>query len=214
MNQLRHLLIAIVTILGVAIVPAATAKPVLNQEYKLVDPPQPQPATVVGVEVLEFFNYACSHCYEFEPNLKTWLKIKPKNAVFRYVPAVFNERMIPFAKIYYTLEEMDLIAAMHDKVYAAIHQKQLNLAERTTLLKWVAEQAVDAKKFEATYDSFSVNNKASRAMQMTRSYRLPGTPYLVIGGRYLTGPSMIVGASGGVNHNRLMQVLNELIEMR
>ena len=135
MNQLRHLLIAIVTILGVAIVPAATAKPVLNQEYKLVDPPQPQPATVVGVEVLEFFNYACSHCYEFEPNLKAWLKIKPKKAVFRYVPAVFNERMIPFAKIYYTLEEMDLIAAMHDKVYAAIHQKQLNLAERTTLLK-------------------------------------------------------------------------------
>ncbi len=214
MKQLRHLLIAIVTILGVAIVPAVAAKPVLDQEYKLVDPPQPQPATVAGVEVLEFFNYACSHCYEFEPNLKTWLKNKPKNAAFRYVPAVFNERMIPLAKIYYALEEMDLIAEMHDKVYVAIHQKQLNLAERTTLLKWVAEQAIDTKKFEATYDSFSVNNKASRAMQMTRNYRIPGTPYLVIGGRYLTGPSMIVGASGGVDHNRLMQVLNELIEMR
>ena len=213
MKQLRPVLLALLTILGLVLASAVAAKPVLDKEYKLIDPAQPQPATVKGVEVLEFFNYACPHCYEFEPNLKSWLKTKPKKAEFRYVPAVFNERMIPLAKIYYALEELGLLEKLHDKVYYAIHQQQLNLIERAILLKWMGEQGVDSKKFEATYDSFSVNNKVQRAAQMTRNYHVPGTPYLIIGGRYLTGPSMIVGADGNVDHERLKQVLNELIDI-
>ncbi len=214
MKQIRHTLLAALTILGIVLAASVAAKPVLDKEYKLVDPPQTQPATVNGVEVLEFFNYACSHCYEFEPHLKIWLKNKPKNVEFHYVPAVFNERMIPLAKIYYTLEEMALLEKLHDKVYFAIHQQQLNLTDRAILLKWLGEQAVDTKKFEAAFDSFSVNNKVQRASLMTRNYHIPGTPYVIIGGRYLTGPSMSVGADGGVDHNRLMQILNELVEMR
>jgi len=213
MKQLRALVLAALTIVGFALVSAAAAKPVLDKEYKLIDPAQPQPATVKGVEVLEFFNYACPHCYEFEPNLKAWLKNKPKNTDFRYVPAVFNERMFPLAKLYYALEEMGLLEKLHEKVYFAIHQQQFNLLDRAVLLKWIGEQGVDVKKFEATFDSFSVNNKAQRAAQMSRNYHIPGTPYLIVGGRYLTGPSMSVGADGTVDHNRLMQILNELIDM-
>jgi thiol:disulfide interchange protein DsbA len=213
MKQLRTLVLAALTIFGFALASAAIAKPVLDKEYKLIDPAQPQPATVKGVEVLEFFNYACPHCYEFEPNLKAWLKNKPKNTDFRYVPAVFNERMFPLAKLYYALEEMGLLEKLHEKVYFAIHQQQFNLLDRAVLLKWIGEQGVDVKKFEATFDSFSVNNKAQRAAQMSRNYHIPGTPYLIVGGRYLTGPSMSVGADGTVDHNRLMQILNELIDM-
>ncbi len=213
MKQIRPLMLVALTILGIMLASAVAAKPVPDKEYKLIDPPQTPPASVKGVEVLEFFNYACPHCYEFEPNLKTWLKNKPKKAEFRYVPAVFNERMIPLAKIYYALEEMALLDKLHDKVYYAIHQQQLNLTEREVLLKWMGEQGVDTKKFESTFDSFSVNNKVQRAAQMTRSYHIPGTPYLIIGGRYMTGPSMTVGANGNVDQVRLMQVLNELIDM-
>jgi thiol:disulfide interchange protein DsbA len=213
MKKLRHPLFAAFTALTLAFASAVAAKPVLDKEYKLIDPAQPQPPAVKGVEVLEFFNYACPHCYEFEPTLRAWLKNKPKSVEFRYVPAVFNERMIPLAKIYYTIEELGLLDKLHDKVYYAIHQQQLNLLDRATLLKWVGEQGVETKKFEAAFDSFSVNNKVQRAAQMTRNYRIPGTPYLVIGGRYLTGPSMTVGANGEVDHTRLTQVLNELIEM-
>ena len=214
MKQLRLTLLVALTIMGFVFASAVVAKPVLDKEYKLIDPAQPQPATVKGVEVLEFFNYACPHCYDFEPHLKTWLKNRPKNVEFRYVPAVFNERMIPLAKIYYTLEEMALLDSLHEKVYGAIHQKQLNLTDREVMLKWMGEQGVDTKKFEAVFDSFSVNNKVQRATLMTRNYHIPGTPYLIIGGRYMTGPSMSVGADGNVDHNRLTQVLNELIDMR
>jgi protein dithiol oxidoreductase (disulfide-forming) len=187
------------------------AKPVLDTEYKLLNPAQS--TTGKGVEVLEFFNYACSHCYEFEPLLKSWLKNKPKEAEFRYVPAVFNEKMLPLAKLHYALDEMGLLDKLHEKIYFAIHQHGQNLMERAVMVKWLAEQAVDVKKFESVFDSFGVDSKAKRAAQMTRNYRIPGTPYLIVGGRYLTGPSMTLKGGEGVDAARFVQVLNELIDM-
>ena len=187
------------------------AKPVLDAEYKVLNPAQPTAGK--GVEVLEFFNYACSHCYEFEPLLKSWLKTKPKDAEFRYVPAVFNEKMLPLAKLHYALEEMGLLDKLHEKIYFAIHQHGQNMTERAGMVKWLAEQAVDVKKFEAVFDSFGVDSKAKRAAQMTRNYRIPGTPYMIVAGKYLTGPSMTLKATEGVDQARFIQVLNELIEM-
>jgi protein dithiol oxidoreductase (disulfide-forming) len=214
MKRSYSLLLALLTVwMAMFVVSPASAKLVLDKDYKLVEPAQPQPATVKGVEVLEFFNYACSHCYDFQPHLKTWLKNKPKNADFRYVHAVFNEGMIPLAKIHYALEEMKLLDTYHDKVYDAIHAKQLNLADRAILMKWVGDQGIDAKKFEATFDSFSVNNKVQRAAKMTRDYRIGGTPYLVVGGRYLLGQSAAIGPNGSLDDNRFNQILNELIDM-
>lgn len=187
------------------------AKPVLDAEYKVLNPPQPSSAK--GVEVLEFFNYACSHCYEFEPLLKSWLKNRPKDAEFRYVPAVFNEKMLPLAKLHYALEEMGLLDKLHEKIYFSIHQHGQNLVDRAAMLKWLVEQGVEAKKFELVFDSFGVDSKAKRAAQMTRNYRIPGTPYLIVNGKYLTGPSMTLKSGEGVDQTRFVQVLNELVDM-
>lgn len=211
MNRFHTALIVASALLGPAFAPAGLAVPTPDVEYKLINPPQP--AAGKGVEVLEFFNYACSHCYDFESLLKSWLKTKPKNVEFRYVPAVFNERMLPLAKTYYALEELGLLDTMHERVYEAIHEKQVNLSDRGVMIKWIAEQGADAKKFEAVYDSFSVDSKAQRARQLTRSYRVTATPYLAVAGKYLTAPSLTLRADGNVDPNRFFQVLNDLVNM-
>jgi len=211
MKRFHTALIVASAFLGLASAPAGFAAPTLDVEYKLINPPQPGAGK--GVEVHEFFNYACSHCYAFEPLLRLWLKTKPKDVEFRYVPAVFNERMLPLAKTYYTLEEMGLLDRMHEKVYEAIHEKRVNLADRAVMIKWITEQGVDGKKFETTYDSFSVDSKAQRAGQLTRSYRITATPYVAVAGKYLTAPSLTLRADGNVDPNRFFQVLNELVIM-
>lgn len=211
MNRFRSLLVAAVSVLGLAM--PAFAQPTLNVDYRLINPPQ-APASKMGVEVLEFFNYACGHCYDFEPLLKSWLKSKPADAAFRYVPAVFNESMMPLAKLHYSLEEMGLLEKLHERVYTAIHVQNQRLVTREAIVKWVGGQGVDEKKFAATFDSFSVANKAQRAAQLTRNMRVPGTPYVVVGGRYLTGPSMVLRpGGGGVDAKRFVVVLEELIDM-
>jgi thiol:disulfide interchange protein DsbA len=211
MNRLHAALIVASVFLGMAAAPAGLAAPTPDVEYKLINPPQP--AAGKAVEVLEFFNYACPHCYDFEPLLRSWLKTKPKDVEFRYVPAVFNERMLPLAKTYYALEELGMLEKMHERVYEAIHEKRVNLADRAAMFKWIGEQGVDARKFETTYDSFSVDSKAQRAGQLTRSYRITATPYVAVAGKYLTAPSLTLRADGNVDPNRFFQVLNDLVIM-
>jgi thiol:disulfide interchange protein DsbA len=189
----------------------AQGAPVAGKEFKQLNPAQK--VTGNQVEVLEFFSYACSHCDAFEPILNNWLSTKPKDVNFKHVPAVFNKRMIPLAQLYYTLEETDNLGKLHGKVYDAIHRQGKNLSDRETILEWAAAQGVDMKKFEATYDSFSVGTQTQRAMQMTRNYRIPGTPYMVVNGKYLTGPSMVARSDGrGVDVTRFVYVLNTLID--
>jgi thiol:disulfide interchange protein DsbA len=207
---MKRLIAAVLTLI-VSTAVFAQGAPVAGKEFRPIDPPQPVSGS--QVEVLEFFSYACSHCDAFEPVLNSWLSTKPKGVAFKHVPAIFNKRMIPLAQLYYTLEETDNLGKLHAKVYDAIHRQGKNLEDREAIMGWAATQEVDMKKFEATFDSFSVGNKTQRAMQMTRNYRVPGTPYMAVNGKYMTGPSMVVRPDGrGVDATRFVYVLNTLID--
>ena len=207
--------IAFALILGAAgSLQFAAAAPVPDKDYKALS--QVQPTEAPGkVEVLEFFQYGCGHCYDLEPTLKSWVRKKPKDVKFRYVPTVWDESRVPLAKTYYALEALGLVEQFHDKVYDAIHQKQVRLNDRDAMLKWIAQQpGIDARKFEEAYDSFGVNNKVQRAAQMTKAFRISGTPTIAVNGKYLTGPSFAVDeAKGGVDYARLTQTLDDLIGM-
>ena len=81
---------------------------VVGRDYTLINPPQP---TTSGnkIEVLEFFWYGCIHCYHLESPLKAWLKRKPADVEFRYVPAAFNSSWLPLARAFYALEAMVVV---------------------------------------------------------------------------------------------------------
>ena len=69
---MRYALAAFMLLLSAA--PALAQAPIAGVEYKVIAPGQSAPAA--KVEVVEFFNYACPHCYEFEPLLKSWVSKK------------------------------------------------------------------------------------------------------------------------------------------
>jgi len=203
-------LAALLTLLGVG---GALAQPlVVGRDYTLINPPQP---TTSGnkIEVLEFFWYGCIHCYHLESPLKAWLKRKPADVEFRYVPAAFNSSWLPLARAFYALEAMGVAANYHDDIFSAIHrnnQKAL-INDPRAMADWLGGKGLDKQKFLDTYNSFAVNGRAQRTTDVTRSYDIPGTPALVVNGRYLTGPSMMVGSDNNISYERFFQVLDQLI---
>jgi len=175
-----------------------------GHDYTRVSNPQPVP-TGNKVEVLEFFWYRCPHCFQLEPALNTWLKTLPKDAQVRRVPAVFRDDWLPGAKLYYTLEQMNLLGKLHDKVFNAYHVENINLNDPAVLGGWIAKQGIDRKKFEGIYNSFSTQSKATQGARLVTAYAITGVPAFVIDGKYTTSVSMTGSPA------RLFEVLDQLI---
>jgi protein dithiol oxidoreductase (disulfide-forming) len=142
------------------------------------------------IEVIEFFWYSCPHCNAFESTLDAWVKAAPKDLVIRRVPVAFNASFVPQQKLYYALEAMGKLDAVHAKVFRAIHVEKLKLAKDEEIFAWVAAQGVDAAKFKEIYNSFNATNQARRAAQLQGDFGVEGVPSMGVAGRYYTDGTM------------------------
>ncbi len=165
---------------------AQVKKPQAGTDYQLVDPPAPVDAPPGKVEVVEFFWYNCPHCNAFEPALEAWIRKLPKDVVMRRVPVAFQRGAVSQQLLYYALEAMGLVEAVHSKVFAAIHGEKIKLETPEVIADWVARQGVDKAKFLEQFNSFSVATKATRATQLQNAYKIEGVPALGVAGRFYT----------------------------
>ena len=195
----------------------AAAQLVAGKDYRLINPPQPVESGA-RIEVLEFFWYACPHCSSLQAPLNAWLQRKPADVDFRRVPAAFHESWLQLARTYYTLEAMGLVDTLHHDVFKAIHEqrvldpKQL-LRDTKPLFDWVAGKGANRQKFADTYNSFAINGRTRRTLDVTRNYDISGTPAIVVDGKYLTAPSMTLNADNSINYARYFQVMDGVIAL-
>ena len=171
---------------------------------------QPAPVTLPTpdkkIEVVEFFWYECPHCNAFEPQLEAWVKRLPADVAFRQVPVGFTARHQVGQKLFYALEEMGQLQALHRKIFTAIHVQNKRLSTEADITAFVAANGVDGAKFTEAFRSFQVNTKANRARQLSDAYKIDGVPALGINGRYFTS-----GALAG-SHERALAVADYLID--
>jgi len=173
-----------------------------GKDYTLLNPAQP--TNTHKIEVLEFFFYECPHCFHLHNELQGWEKTMPGDVQLTFVPTIFRDSTEPLARTFYALESMGKIKQMDDAIYQAIHIKHAELYDLATIGAFVASNGVDRNKFEANYNSFTVNSKIVNAKQMIRSYGINGTPTLVVEGKYVIS---------GLQPADAIRVLNEVIAM-
>jgi thiol:disulfide interchange protein DsbA len=181
---------------------AAFAAAEMGKDYKLLNPPQPTDNK--NIEVLEFFFYGCSHCFNLHKPLTAWEKSKPKDVVLTFVPTIFRDSMEPMARTMYSLESMGQFDKLHDALYNAWNVDKIELFDEASIGDFVAKHGVDRTKFTDTYNSFSMQSRVSRAKQMVRSYRINGTPTLVVAGKYVIT---------GLQPEDTVRVLKEVIDV-
>jgi thiol:disulfide interchange protein DsbA len=143
------------------------------------------------IEVVEFFSYGCPHCADFESVLQSWMKTLPPDVQFRRVPVMFQERWIPLAKIYYTLEALGEEARLTPEVFAAIHGKGVNLTSDKLFFDWAASKGLDRKKVEDMFGSFAVSGKINRAKAQAQQYGVQSVPIVYVDGKYMTEAGLV-----------------------
>lgn len=184
-------LLATTPLAGAAGSALAQGGPVEGRHYNALT--QPLPTAAGKIEVVEFFWYGCPHCNHFEPYLAAWAAKLPADVVFRRVPVAFRET--PFGihqRLFYALEAMGLLPALHAKVFHAIHEEGLKLDKPELIGDFIAKQGVDKAKFLGVMESFGVQTKCRQARTLADAYKIDGVPTVGIAGQYYTS----VGLNG------------------
>jgi thiol:disulfide interchange protein DsbA len=196
----RHLLIATAMTAAAPALVRAQAAPRVPQESKdFMTLKTPVPVESGGkIEVLEFFQYTCPHCYSYEPYLSAWKKKLPADVEYKRIPIAWDNSTMPHVRIYYTLEALGKLEDMHTKVFAAIQKNKQPLVNAEQIADFMAANGIDRKQWLDTYNSFSVAARANRAGQIWRAYKVDGTPMMGVDGRFTTAPSMVGSREGSL----------------
>ncbi len=203
--------------LGLAfIASSAVASPAQPQEgIDYTRLAQPQTVEPGKPEVIEFFWYSCPHCAALEPTLMNWLKQKGDSINFKRVPVAFRDNFVPQQKLYYTLEAMNRLGDMHEKVFQAIHIGRNPLDSDKRVVDFAVSQGIDRDEFLKMYNSFTVDNKVKMATKLQKAYQVDGVPLLAVGGLYKTSPALISkhfdAKSPAALHAATLQVVDYLI---
>ena len=188
LQELMRRLVPLLAVFAAALPLSALAQTAALQEgnqYIRLKSPQPV-ETGKKIEVIEFFSYGCPHCGELEPFLQGWLKTMPADVQFRRIPVMFQDRWVPLAKIYYTLEALGEEARLSPEVFTALHGKGLSLWQDKTFFDWAASQGLDRKKVEDMYNSFGVGGKINRARLAAQAYQVQSVPLVIVDGKFQT----------------------------
>ena len=182
---------------------AASAALVEGKNYERMANPQPV-ETGKKIEVIEFFSYGCPHCAALEPFLDSWLEKLPPDVAFRRVPVMFHSDWVQLAKVFYTLDAMGQVKLSPD-VFKAIHQTGTRLSDKKTFLDWAASKGLDRKKVEEVFDSFAIDGRIKRAMQLAQDYRIQSVPSVIVDGKFVTSSDRVG------THANLPAAIDELV---
>jgi thiol:disulfide interchange protein DsbA len=181
--------------------------------YTRVVPAQPTNVPAGQVEVLQFFWYACPHCYALEPTVQAWLKSKPAYVTFTRVPVEWNESHRSLAHLFYALESMGKLNDLHSEIYKEIQvagdpligpdPNNAAAAERVQL-SFIKKLGLSDADFEKAYQDMNVQTAMQRADQLAQRYRVTAVPVFVVNGKYITDVTMAGGPE------KLMSMLSDL----
>lgn len=156
--------------------------------YIPVMPAQPVSVNPGQLEVLEFFWYGDPHCFTLEPYLQSWIKNKPGNVIFDYVPAMLNPQWDLAARAYYTALQLNISDKAGAAIYTTIHINHRELTSVADYQKlFTGELGVDAKLFDSTWKSQAVNARIAQALVLAQRYGINKVPALTVNGKWLTG---------------------------
>jgi thiol:disulfide interchange protein DsbA len=175
-----------------------------GRDYQTLSPALPQ--TGSKIEVVEFFWYGCPHCYRLQKPWEPWLAANGSKVAYKAQPAVMGKSWEPMAKAHHAmLMAGGFDPALHQKFFSAIHEKKMKIqeldkGEPKALYAMVAAEkgAPYAAKFKSAYESFGMGQQIAKDRDLQKTYKLEGTPTIVVAGKYSVNPGMSRGEEGMV----------------
>ena len=176
---------------------AAQGAPVEGRDFQALARPIAVPANG-KIEVIEFFWYACPHCFAFEPTIEAWIARLPADVHFRRVPVGFDALKETHQRIFYTWEALGLVDQMHLKTFTRFHVQKRPINSEREMQEFAQESGLDVAKVGQAWNSFGVQTKCREAQRLEDDYGIEHMPEMAVAGRFVAvaqpeaGPSSVL----------------------
>ncbi len=175
-----------------------------GEHYQVIE--NPRRIRSEQIEVMEFFSYACVHCYNFDPVIHAWAESQGDQINFIQMPAVASEWWRLLGRHYLTLKAMDKLDGNHIAFFRAIHDARQVFNTPEQLIAFATSTGIDRDAYLAAFNSTEVTSDLARADQMARRMRIAAVPSIVVQGKYLVQTTSQVGP------RRMLDVIEYLVE--
>lgn len=207
-------LTALFVLLAPFVAHADTAAPAFKEGVhyiKLDDPVRPR--NPKKIEVVEVFQYGCPHCYRFEPQIKEWKKKLPADVDFYDLPIVWNGPGQLHAQAFYAAQALGVSDKIHDAMFNAIHVKNNMLDSKARIAELFVANGVKPEDFAQAFDSFGVTSQVNQAKSRALSYKIDGTPEMIVAGKYRVDGKLLSdkGTTEEQSHRKMLEVVDFLI---
>ena len=171
-----------------ALLPAGASALEAGRDFARIEPARPA-ADKPGIEVLEWFWYGCPHCYHFEEPLHAWLEKRQGDVRFvrRHFP---RGRAEPMARAWLAARHADKVAAVHERLFTAIHEDGQPRSGQGWLEGVLREGGVlGIRTLEGALYGERIDRRVAALRELAQAHGVRGVPSLVIDGRYRISPS-------------------------
>tara|TARA_Y100001935_G_scaffold126703_1_gene105101 strand:+ start:531 stop:1223 length:693 start_codon:yes stop_codon:yes gene_type:complete len=194
----------LITLLWQTIQTGSSSQIIEGRDYTLVE----KPRRIRGerIELIEFFSYACVHCYRLEAILKDWIPNQKDKIEFVQIPAVMSNYWSILGKHYFTLKRLKKLDRHHIGIFNSIHSSGRIFDSEEKLFDFVKTTNIEFDSYEKIFRSIEVKSDIQRANQMARRLKISAVPTFVVQGKYIVTTGRDVGL------RRAKQVVEFLID--
>ena len=175
-----------------------------GEHYLLIE--NPRRIRSEKIEVMEFFSYACVHCYNFDPMLLEWVQQKGDSIKFIQTPAVSNQYWRLLGQNFLAYQKLGVYDRYHTPFFRAMQDGGRAFSDKESLAEFYEQLGGEQQAYLEAFNSVEVASELSKADSMARRLKVTSVPSIVIQGKYLVRASR----SGGPK--RMLNVMDYLIE--
>lgn len=133
-------------------------------------------------KIIVFFNYGCFGCKQMNQHFNKWKNINQnKVEIYRY-PVAFNKPWESLAKLYYTTLEL-FPQDDGEAIFQAIYNNNKRLWIEAEMIDFYEKRNITKDVFVEKYNSFAVNRKLKKAIEMANNYKILVTPNIIVVGK-------------------------------
>ena len=165
---------------------------------------------VKTIEMIEFFNYSCGHCYRFlETSKRLHAKFKDK-LHHKKSPIYWGNQTAYPAMAFYIADELGVEEEFTQELFDTNFKLGVNIFQ-PKVIKFLARDFKISKEMTEGMQSASIKAKTDHSLELAKQFKANETPTIIINDVLKVAPSMTHGSTEEMTDN-LEKIFDDILK--